>query len=82
MIDNPTKPNIIAILKHEDTTTDEKIAQLLKMHADARAQQRAVTEGGMMGEDGADTDLREIELALHKLGVDPESPEHTGAATL
>ena len=82
MTDNSTKPNVIAVLNHEDTSKDEKIAQLLKMHQDARAEQRAVTEGGMVGDDGEDTNLREIELALRKLGVDPDSPEHTGAATL
>lgn len=82
MTDSSNKPNIIAVLNHDHTTKDEKIAQLLKMHEDARAEQRAVTEGGMVGEDGEDTNLREIELALHKLGVDPDSPEQTGAATL
>lgn len=82
MTDNSDKPNIIAVLNHPETSTDEKIEHLLKMHADARAEQRAVTEGGMVGDDGEDTHLREIELALRKLGVDPDTPEQTGAATL
>jgi len=73
---------IAAILDDDNKTKDEKISELQALHDDERAVQRAVTEGGMVGDHGEDTSLREIELALQKLGVDPDGPEDTKAATL
>lgn len=82
MTDSAIKTKILAIINDSGKTNDEKISQLQRMHSDARAEQRAVTEGGMVDKNGDDANLREIELALRELGVDPDSPEHKGAATL
>lgn len=72
---------IAALLRDDSKTKDEKVSELLKMHEDARALQRAATESGMVGNDDGNA-LREIDLALQKMGFDPKGPEDNGAATL
>ncbi|HWD12360.1 hypothetical protein P8H26_09660 [Pseudochrobactrum sp. sp1633] len=74
-----TKAQLAEILADMSLTNLDKSAAVLKLQEDARDLQRAATEGGMDPDDGLNKDLREIELALEKLGV---TPDHTGAATL
>jgi hypothetical protein len=62
------------------STTDEiKIEKLREIEGDARALQRAASESSMNDNDGWDDDLREVRLALDKLGA-TEPPK--GAASL
>lgn len=74
-----TKAQLEDILKNTSQTRQDKIDALMKLQEDARDIQRAATEGGMDPDDGLNKDLREIELALEKLGA---SSDDTGAATL
>ncbi|MBX8801724.1 hypothetical protein [Pseudochrobactrum asaccharolyticum] len=74
-----TKAQLDDILKNTSQTRQDKIDALMKLQEDARDIQRAATEGGMDPDDGLNKDLREIELALEKLGA---SSDDTGAATL
>lgn len=73
------KRQIVNILNDEDMSKDDKIRSLKQLEADARAKERAATEGltPVDGDDGED--LKSIEQALHKLG---EPVTETGAATL
>jgi hypothetical protein len=73
------------MLEANDVLSDEKLSKVQKIErleellAEARALQRAATEGGMDPDDGVTRNLRDIELALDELNAD--QPE-AGAATL
>lgn len=73
------KRQIVTILNDETLTRDKKVTSLRQLELDARAKERAATEGltPVDGDDGED--LRAIEQALHKLG---EPVAEAGAATL
>ena len=60
-------------------TTEVKIEQLREIEREARDLQRAASESAMNDNDGWDEDLREVRLALDKLGA-IEPPK--GAASL
>jgi hypothetical protein len=60
-------------------TTEIKIEQLREIEREARDLQRAASESAMNDKDGWDEDLREVRLALDKLGA-TEPPK--GAASL
>lgn len=74
-----TKAQLEDILKNTSLTKQDKTDAIMKLQEDARDIQRAATEGGMYPDDGLNKDLREVELALEKLGA---SSDDTGAATL
>ena len=61
------------------TTDAIKIEKLREIEGEARALQRAASESAMNDNDGWDDDLREVRLALDKLGA-TEPPK--GAASL
>lgn len=82
MTENSTKQRIATILADDSMGREEQIKRLKEMYSNARAIQRAATEGPMNDDDGQNDDLSEIERALLKFGVEPTSPEGTGAATL
>lgn len=58
---------------------DEKIARLKAIEAEARDVERTASESSMNPMDGWETDLREVRLALEKLGAEQS---RKGAATL
>jgi hypothetical protein len=60
-------------------TNEIKIEKLREIESEARALQRAASESSMNDNDGWDEDLREVRLALDKLGA-TEPPK--GAASL
>jgi hypothetical protein len=70
---------IHGIVEDPDLTTEEKIVQLREIESEARGLQRAASEGPMNDGDGWDDDLREVRLALDKLGA--KEPKK-GAASL
>lgn len=74
-----TKAQLNDILKNNSLNHQQKTDAVMKLLEDARDIQRAATEGGMDPDDGLNNDLREIELALEKLGAQSDD---TGAATL
>jgi len=67
------------IMQDEQLSRDQKIARLKAIESEARALQRAASESPMNAEDGWDADLREVRLALDKLGV---AEPKKGAASL
>lgn len=67
------------ILQDDLLDRDTKIAELRAIESEARGLQRAASESPMNAEDGWDSDLREVRLALDRLGA-VEPPK--GAASL
>lgn len=60
-------------------SNEEKVDELRKIESEARALQRAASESSMNSSDGWEDDLREVRLALDRLGA-KEPPK--GAASL
>ena len=60
-------------------SNDEKIDALREIESEARALQRAASESSMNNSDGWEDDLREVRLALDRLGA--REPQK-GAASL
>ncbi|WP_244441060.1 hypothetical protein [Mesorhizobium sp. STM 4661] len=60
-------------------TTEEKIAKLREIESEARGMQRAASESPMGDDDGWQDELRQVRIALDKLGA--EEPKK-GAASL
>jgi hypothetical protein len=67
------------IMKDDALGRDEKIDMLRDIESEARALQRTASEGPMNAEDGWETDLREVRLALFQLGA---AELRKGAASL
>jgi hypothetical protein len=57
------------IVADVSTTNEIKIEKLREIEGEARALQRAASESSMNDNDGWDDDLREVRLALDKLGA-------------
>ncbi|MBC7284515.1 hypothetical protein [Hoeflea sp.] len=73
---------IAEILDNPDLAKSEKINQLEKMREDARAEMRAASESAMVDDVETGDDLKQLDLALDKLGSDPDSIEDNSTATL
>jgi hypothetical protein len=73
---------IRAIVSDEALDRDQKVDRLMKLHREARAEQRTATESGMVDDDGLNADLLEIDLALERLGQGKDTSTSGGAATL
>jgi hypothetical protein len=67
------------IMQDDELSREAKVARLQAIEAEARDLQRSATEGPMNADDGWDADLREVRLALDKLGAEQS---HKGAASL
>ena len=73
------KRRIVTLLKDDHLGEDEKIEVLRQLEADSLSKERSATEG-MTPVDGDDgEDLKSIEQALRKLGV---QPVEAGASSL
>ena len=67
------------IMEDNRLSLDEKVEALREIESEVRGLQRAASESPMNAQDGWDGDLREVRLALDKLGaVEPKK----GAASL
>ena len=75
------KNKIESIISDNKLGVDAKIEKLLVLRNDCRSAQRAVTEGGMTGDDGLSADLTLVDNALDEIGFDLENRDQ-GAATL
>lgn len=77
------RDEIAKLLKDGSRSKEDRISDLLTLRSDARALQRAATESPMGGEDKS-SDLREIDLALEKLGHGDalKTADEDNAATL
>lgn len=70
----------VRAIRDDDAISDaEKIARLQKLHAEARALQRAASESAMIDDDGWYEDVHVVDTALEELGQDVQEK---GAATL
>lgn len=67
------------IVEDNDLSADDKVEQLREIETEARALMRAASESPMNSSDGWDDDLREVRIALDKLGADTV---RKGAASL
>jgi len=70
---------VLEIVENGSLTNDEKIAALREIESEARGLQRAASESPMDDDDGWQDDLRQVRLALDKLGA--KEPKK-GAASL
>lgn len=57
------------IVEDHDLGVEDKIRQLREIEDEARALQRAASEGPMNADDGWEADLREVRIALSRLGA-------------
>ena len=74
-----SKMKVQQIIEDETLSIEEKIRKLRGYEAEARGLQRAGSESPMNASDGWDDDLRQVRLALDKLGaIEPRK----GAASL
>lgn len=67
------------IVEDGSLTTEEKIEKLRNIESEARALQRAASESSMSGDDGWQDELRQVRIALDRLGA---TEPKKGAATL
>lgn len=70
---------VLEIVENSSLTNDEKVAELREIESEARGLQRAASESSMGDDDGWQDDLRQVRLALDKLGA--KEPKK-GAASL
>ena len=70
---------VLEIVENGSLTNDEKIAELREIESEARGLQRAASESPMSDDDGWQDDLRQVRLALDKLGA---KEPRKGAASL
>jgi hypothetical protein len=73
---------VVSILKNPELSRSDRIRKLMKLRDDARAEQRLASEGGAIDDDGLNSNLRDVELALDRLGEAPAEAEGKGPATL
>lgn len=57
------------IVEDSSLATEDKIRQLREIEDEARALQRAASESPMNADDGWEADLREVRIALSRLGA-------------
>jgi hypothetical protein len=82
MLEKFRSDKVASILRNPELSRRDRIRKLMKLRDDARAEQRLASEGGPVDDDGLNSDLRDIEIALDRLGQDPALEEGKGAATL
>ncbi|UVK42135.1 hypothetical protein BPNPMPFG_003786 [Mesorhizobium sp. AR07] len=70
---------VLEIVEDGSLSTEQKIAGLREIESEARGLQRAASESSMGDDDGWQDDLRQVRLALDKLGA--KEPKK-GAASL
>jgi hypothetical protein len=82
MLEKFNNDQVNSILKNPELSRSDRIRKLMKLRDDARAEQRLASEGGAIDDDGLNSNLRDIELALDRLGEAPAEAEGKGPATL
>lgn len=66
------------IVEDASLSIDQKVQMLREIESEARGLQRAASESPMNANDGWEADLREVRLALDKLGA--KEPPKGGAS--
>lgn len=78
----PIADRINEILNAPGLGRQERIESLKVLRDDARAEQRAASESGMIDDDGMNDVLKHLDLAITRLGGEPlaEEEERTAAS--
>jgi hypothetical protein len=82
MHDDITDSEVLDIISDSSLSTRDRISKLTKLRDDARAEQRLASEAPAVDDDGLNSRLRDVELMLERLGIDPSLEEGKGPATL
>lgn len=82
MYENIRNAEVRNIMLDESLSSKERIKRLTKLRDDARAEQRLASEAPAVDDDGLNSKLRDVEMMLDRLGLDPAKEEGKGAATL
>jgi hypothetical protein len=82
MYENIKNIEVREIMMDEKLSSRDRVKKLTKLRDDARAEQRMASESPAVDDDGLDSKLRDVELMLDKLGLEPSKEEGKGAATL
>lgn len=82
MYENIKKAEVRDIMMDEKLSRKERLAKLTKLRDDARAEQRMASEAPAIDDDGMSSKLRDVELMLDKLGLEPSKEDSKGPATL
>ena len=70
------------IMTDASLTHRERIKRLTKLRDDARAEQRLASEAPAVDDDGLNSKLRDAEMMLERLGLEPAKEEGKGPASL
>lgn len=82
MYENIKNAEVRGIMLDEKLSSKDRVKKLTKLRDDARAEQRMASEGPAVDDDGLDSKLRDVEMMLDRLGLEPAKEEGKGAATL
>jgi len=82
MLDKFRNDKVASVLRNPELSRSDRVKKLMKLRDDARAEQRLASEGAPIRDDGMNSDLRDIEIALDRLGHTPALEEGKGPATL
>jgi len=82
MYENIKNAEVRDIMLDESLSRKERLSRLTKLREDARAEQRLASEAPAVDDDGLNSKLRDVEMMLDKLGLEPAKEEGKGPATL
>lgn len=82
MYENIKNAEVRDIMLDESLSRRERLNRLTKLRDDARAEQRLASEAPAVDDDGLNSKLRDVEMMLDKLGLEPAKEEGKGPATL
>ena len=82
MYENIKNAEVRDIMLDSTLSHKDRIRMLTKLRDDARAEQRMASEAPAVDDDGLNSKLRDAELMLDKLGLEPAKEEGKGPASL
>lgn len=82
MYENIKNAEVRDIMLDESLSHKERLKRLTKLRDDARAEQRLASESPAVDDDGLNSKLRDVEMMLDKLGLEPSKEEGKGPASL
>jgi hypothetical protein len=82
MYEDITNVEVRDIIADASLSHKDRLKKLTKLRDDARAEQRLASEAPAVDDDGMNSKLRDVELMLDRLGIEPSKEEGKGPATL
>jgi hypothetical protein len=82
MYENIRNAEVRDIMLDESLSHKDRLKKLTKLRDDARAEQRLASESPAVDDDGLNSKLRDVEMMLERLGLDPATEEGKGPASL